>query len=358
MASDPLVMLGGMALSHSGRQEFDRCKRMYFYSRVQKLELAEGPPKGRRMGRAFARALELGKPAAGRDLYPVELTDEDQLELAQIQTLAEAYLHRYGMSDLTEVEFNNPISGVGRLDGIITDENGVFLFGQEDKLLTKNFWRDADERRLDFDSQVSAYFYAMREAGSPLQRIEYRVTFKPTITWRRSRQPETLDEYVERLKQRIAAEPADFFRRFDLYRTDAQLQEFEDECKDLAADLASTKRRGVWRKNTGACTMYGECAFMSLCRNEPNAIMKYRRKPQRPKSKPQRAVLAALLSSFVPPTTKELSMQAGLDTRGASNAARALVRQGLVSKTEHHEHGVTTWQLTDAGTLTAESLIS
>jgi hypothetical protein len=290
------------------------------------------------MGKAFTLALEHRNPDKAEEGYKENLSPEfvigeqERMEIAQCKLLSELYLAHYNLDpdDIErEVAFNDPIAGQGFLDGVFGREG--LRIGVEDKLLTANFWREADERKLAIDAQVTAYFYAMRSKGQPLDELLYRVTFKPTIK-QDSRKKETLGEYLKRLRDRIEAEPEKTFKQYTLYRSDHELDLFAEEAEAVNKTLKFASKLGAWPKNTQSCTMYGECAMLSICRNDPGLDGKYRVKPVLPKpTVAGKRVLWALATSFVDmEPARAIAKQAGMAGAGTARAIAKLLEQELV----------------------------
>lgn len=283
-------------LSHSARETFKGCNKAYFYQREMRLEPLE-KKKSLRMGTAFGGCIEHRDPERAAEGYfegvamADRLMDHDAIvEIAQVQLLAELYCERYPdhqKYDVVEheVEFRHPILGHGFLDGVF-EINGERI-GMEGKLLQKGlFWNDAARQALAIDDQVTAYFAAMREIGRPLDKLLYRVAFKPGIKpdsrkkYPDGRKGERLDDYLARLRARIEAEPDYAFEQHELYRTDDQIDRFLEECGDVNAQVRLARRRGAWPKNTKNCTAFGGCAFLPVCREETGLEDRFRIKPK------------------------------------------------------------------------------
>lgn len=214
--------------------------------------------------------------------------------------------------------------------------------GMEGKLLQKGlFWNDTSRLVLAIDDQVTAYFAAMREIGRPLDKLLYRVTFKPGIT-QNSKTKETLEAYLDRLKGRIAEDPSYAFEEHELYRTDAQLDRFLEECTDVNEQVKLARRRGAWPKNTKSCTAFGGCVFLPVCREETGALDNFRIKPEpapKPKlprlGKVQKAVLLAMGDSFTEwVELVDIARQSGTGRPSSSLHAQiqSLVKRGFVER--------------------------
>lgn len=369
-------------LSHSAREQYKNCPKAFAYGRELRLEPKE-KKSSLRMGTGFSLALEHRDPDRVADGYfegvPLEQQVMDyaaSLEIAQAKLLAELYLDRHPDHErgiwTPEVEFRDPVAGHGFLDGVIELPTGERV-GVENKLLTKGmYWNDTARKVLAIDDQVTAYFYAMREAGTPLDWLEYRVTFKPSIkpdsrkvNKDTGRKGETTSEYIARLRARIAAEPEYAFDKLPpLYRTDEQLDRFAEEAAEVNEHVKLSRKRGAWPKNTKACTMFGGCAFLPICRDEVGAADLYRVREERvePKlprlGKVQKAVLLALGDSFTASvTTASLHKQVPHATASVTTALNALNARELAAYTIGPEPDyTTTWEPTEAGRQAIELL--
>lgn len=377
------------AFSHSSRQRFLSCPRAFYLSKMLRIE-RDRDTSGLRMGKAMADALEAADdgttPAQQHALALEVLTntfataiakaqaegkanDVDRLTLEQLQleVLVPSYIDRYGQSLLAEarakghsivltereIEFDDPILGVGRLDAV-ANVAGRHV-GMEDKLLTPGFWREANERQLRINAQVTAYFAAMREAGTPLDELRYRVTFKPSIK-PNSRKGETLEEYRVRLTDRVRNEKDYAFREYQLYRTDAELDAFVERVKGVNRKIVTAKRElkrlgheQAFPANLGtACTEFGECEFLEMCIN-PGAAPGYRIKPKRVKlTAVQEEALGAMDAAFHPEVRVDaVSRIIGHTEQRTRDAVNRLVALGLAAKERRGRAAIYT--ITDAG---------
>jgi len=53
--------------------------------------------------------------------------------------------------------------------------------------------------------------------------------------------------------------------RFDLYRSEAHLEEWLETVKAIQYEVAQAETSEVWTPNFDACTYYGECAYRRVC---------------------------------------------------------------------------------------------
>lgn len=381
------------AYSHTTRQTFLSCPRKFYLGKMLRFE-RDRDTSGLRMGRTMADALEAA--AIGKDAsYAVNIalasiqstykdaiesaaelgraTEIDRLKLEQVQleVIVPAYIDKYHQSLLAEarsrghnvvltqreVEFDDPILGTGRLDAIVNVAGR--RVGLEDKLLTPGFWREANERQLRINAQVTAYFAAMREAGNPLDELRYRATFKPSIK-PNSRTGETLEEYRKRLTDRVRNEEGYTFREYQLYRTDEELDAFVRRVEAVNRAINRSKRdvkqygEAAFPANFGnACTEFGECEFLELCIHGPSAAG-YRIKPKPVKlTAIQEEVLGVIASAKDPSIASEVAAIASVTTTQARSALDRLTTLGLASKAKLGAWHVR-YEVTDDGRKRAE----
>lgn len=226
--------------------------------------------------------------------------------------------------------------------------------GCENKLLGSFWWNDAARLTLAIDSQCSAYFAACREVGKPLDHMLFRVTKKPTIR-PDSRKRETLGDYLKRLRDRIEADPSATFEQHQLYRTEQQMDAFIEGIDDINAQVRLSRRKGAWPMSTKACTMFGGCSFLPICRDEPVEGL-YRERPL-PEAKPklprlgkvQRAVLLALGDAFASPVAlSALAKQVAYAQSSVASAVKSLQERGYIADDGVIE-GETYWDVMPEG---------
>lgn len=386
-------------LSHSARETWKQCPRKFHFQYNMRMEPVE-KKSSLKMGIAFSEALEHRDPSRTAEGYWRDTPLHDRImdrtaetEIAQVELLSELYLERYaddvapGRIWTPEFEFKSELLGRGFLDAIIEESNGregscpVHGEGQrepgeipsspcncrrrigcENKLLGGFFWNDSSRKVLAFDDQVTAYFAACREYGTPLDKMLYRVTKKPSIK-PDSRKGESIPDYIKRLTERIEADPSYAFEQHELYRTDQQLDEFLEECAEVNEHVKLSRRREAWPKSTKACTMFGGCSFLPVCRNEVGLEDQFRIRPlpaPKPKlprlGKVQKAVLLALGDAFTSPiATSALAKQVAYAQPSVASALKSLQDRGFIADDGVIE-GETYWDVMPEGRVVIDLL--
>lgn len=80
---------------------------------------------------------------------------------------------------------------------------------------------------------------------------------------------ETVDEYRDRVRAAIAADPDRYFQRGLVVRLEAQMAEADAELWQLGQTLREAHRLQLAPRNTDACQRYGKtCAYFALCAGE------------------------------------------------------------------------------------------
>lgn len=197
-----------------------------------------------------------------------------------------------------DVPIRNPETGeeskawrnAGKRDKIVRTPNGrlallEYKTTSSDISATSDYWA-----ALRLDGQVSRYMLSARTEGFNLATVLYDVTRKPSIrpllaTPEESRRitkagkldarqryfDETPDEYGERVAAAIAEDPARFYMRVEIARTDDDLAEFEQELWHQSQLLSDCKRHGRWFRNPASCLEPYRCDYLAICA-EPGLV--------------------------------------------------------------------------------------
>ena len=286
------------ALHTSRRETLQRCPRRFYIEYILGLERVSEDKKGLRMGDAHAKALEMSDPGAVMIPYQPLIeaaTDEYRAkslveEARMVKVYASLYLEFYPAAKQREIIWDLPIPGshyrnCGTIDFIEDCPTGVGIYGGEDKL--KAQWTDNDDRALDLDDQVTGEIYGLIGSGySPVKGLRYRVTKKPAIKQRMSRNPETFDEFLERLEEKLRDQKSDYFIERTLTRTMAELKEFEEELLFTAEYIDWMREREAdgkptFIKSPKTCSYMGGCAHPEICGRYPDWQVLYRRREDR-----------------------------------------------------------------------------
>lgn len=284
-------------LTHSRMSEMKRCLRRHWF-RYEIGLVRDRDEQPLRLGSAVHLGLDLlgkGKSVdaaisaaiAGYAEVPGWCQSDDdlldwQVERATVAEMIRGYAIRWAGDGATiissELEFcipiTNPDTGAatplfkfaGKIDKIVKLANGSVAV-REHKTTgdsiepTSDYWR-----RLRIDQQISGYYLGARALGHDIQTVEYDVLRKPGIRPKLIKGVrETTDQYQERLRQDISERPEFYYARQEIPRLDADLTEFQQELWDIQQSLRSYQKRGVWFRNTAACTIMGTCPYFEPC---------------------------------------------------------------------------------------------
>jgi hypothetical protein len=152
----------------------------------------------------------------------------------------------------------------------------------------------AQVQSLPLDRQLALERYGLwRATGRPVTRVWYRYIKKPSIQQRAGRKKdrsdaESLPEFLERIEADYADRPEfyaheedpSFVTARDLLRIEADLWEVADQIR-AQARLGGDGRRRAFDRNTSHCREYGGCAFIPICKGDPDALALYNVRPKR-----------------------------------------------------------------------------
>lgn len=311
---------GRATLSHSSLNSQLACHQKYAYEYVDKIE-AISKPAGRRLGAAFAKAIEHGDPEVGvthLEKGTIALTQEDEDRLrsdcAIVRAAAKAYLAKYGKRPEGGAEFGyrvrlrNPHTGAysrtfdleGYADGLVKNYAGFTLI--EDKFVGQI--SAVQVRRLKLDRQLALECYGIwRATGEAVTDVLYRFTRKPSI---KQRKDETVDDFCARVEADYEERPDFYLLEEPIPRTPDDLVRIEAELWQWADQRRAAQRAHVFPRNSSHCHDYGGCPFLPLCVGDPDAPSLFRPKTKSDRRQPAMtdAELAAAVlkpGAFDPP---------------------------------------------------------
>ena len=127
--------------------------------------------------------------------------------------------------------------------------------------------------RLELDEQITTYVYAaQRQFRIPIVGIIYRVIKKTSI---RRTQKETIEQFCQRLEKDYIDRPEFYFFEQQLYRSQNDLKQYENELWQFTQQLLYEKRNGINYRNSGRCLDWGRCQYMPICCNEADWELRY-----------------------------------------------------------------------------------
>ena len=275
-------------LTYSTMSRFRDCRKKMYYRNILQLK-PRIETQARGIGTAIHKGLETGSIdealATFADVFPNDQAEADILETNKIvvQAMLEGYVTRFGtgfegaQEYLPETQFEidiiNPGTGAksksfrlaGKADGLVKLDGQWWLVEYKTAGQVGKSYID----KLNLDAQITTYIYALQRAlGISITGVIYRTLRKPSI---KQTKKETLYQYLDRLTADYKDRPEFYFFEERLYRSQADLAEFEAELWDLTQDLLKCRRDGLWYKNTSRCSDWGGCSYMPFCLQTPDA---------------------------------------------------------------------------------------
>lgn len=147
----------------------------------------------------------------------------------------------------------------GKRDGLVKSLNYDKTFLYELKTATD---RDRDEylAALQQDYQINSNLLALQNEGVKASGVLYDIIWKPGL---RLKKDETLEQMNDRILECYITDPAKYFQRLLIARTESRLAEYKSE---LSAQFHAIDSTGLFYRNPSNCRTYGSlCPFFGLC---------------------------------------------------------------------------------------------
>jgi hypothetical protein len=216
--------------------------------------------------------------------------ESDPFEIVRVEELTRGYDARWSDDEYevlgVELEFRaplrNPDTGAasrsfvraGKLDVLVRKGLRTYVmdhkFSGEDITAGSTFWK-----RLRMGGQASGYLRGAEALGYPADGFIYdviaKVKLRPYQVGKTRKEAETVDEYRERVREDIAANPDKYYQRGEVVRLEAELLEHDRELWALSQTILANRREGIAPRNTDACTRYSStCPYFAICSGEAN----------------------------------------------------------------------------------------
>ena len=228
---------------------FKACRREYELKYIDGLEPVE-KPDALQVGTNYHEKLEELNSTGKFD-------DSDHSKESAMATAYKKYI--YPNFSIAEAEkwYEKEIPGlpemhlIGRVDGIT--EGGELVehksTGQE---ITEEY-----EYNLQWDEQILAYMWM-----TGARKVWYTVCRKPTI---RQKKNESDEEFFHRMVEWYDTDTDSKIRLLELTRTDAEVQKFEEDLKEIAGLMNECN---CYYRNVQHCNCWGRrCEYSSVCLN-------------------------------------------------------------------------------------------
>jgi hypothetical protein len=155
------------------------------------------------------------------------------------------------------------------IDMLVLDKDGWWVYDHK----TTGKINDNYLQQASISNQTLGYLYAARKfLGEWPKGIVYNIILKPSIRPRTKRNPETLDQFCNRLYQEYTKNPVKYFYREDILTNQRAVKSWLEETTVYAGEVLRrievTEEYGdtVWQKCTGACFNYNSsCQYLPIC---------------------------------------------------------------------------------------------
>jgi len=279
-------------LTHTRIQTRKNCPKMDYWRNIRGL-VPIVKKKSLNIGGAFHKGMETRSVEKAvtylrnQLLYPQDQQEADELEIAAatVEAMVSGALEKWPAFERghRELKFEIPVMNPktnsssrsfrlgGKTDELVQLDDGTWWIVE---YKTASQIGQAYVDRLDLDSQITTYIYGLqRHLDIMISGVFYRVVRKPSI---RQNKNETLDQFRQRIIRDYQERKDFYFYEFQLYRSQADLDEFEKELWAFTQEYLFAKRSGVHWKNTSKCTKFGGCPYMPLCRGVEGAENMFR----------------------------------------------------------------------------------
>lgn len=204
--------------------------------------------------------------------------------LVEVATEVKKVLDKYGAVAAVEEHMSIPLGTVddykvvlhGKLDVLLENDEGLMVVDHK----TVSAFKSAFHDRCQFDPQLTTYSMLAvpdweTEPGA-LRKVAYNVFRKPTI---RKKKSETAHEFSDRLTQYLVeTHPSEYLKMIDTSRTFGEMIETQIAYLEVARDILSCERRGIWRQCTATCDLYAGCPYLMICSGVDDGSINYVRK--------------------------------------------------------------------------------
>lgn len=278
-------------LTNTLRSMYQECpKKFYYRNELGYLPVREAEALS--FGKAFHTLLEYWF----RDVIdlPVMVENADPFTAVKIEELFRGYCAKWPRvkADAVECEYVLPLLNpattapsrtfelAGKIDAIVSGdvvEHKTTSDSIEDPAC--EYWQ-----RLSLDSQISGYFLAAEKLGYKPSKIIYDVIKKPTIRPAKATPEEvrkykkdgtlyanqratdeTPEEFRQRLREDITANPDKYFQRREIARLENDLVEYMQDVWSVAKLIMESRAEGYWPKRISQCFSYGRCPYYEVC---------------------------------------------------------------------------------------------
>ena len=263
--------------SHSRINCYKQCPQLFKYKYIDKLVPLGADTKALSMGKAFHVGIENCSSQAALEYMEKDeyfMSQESENDKVIVLAMVDAFLKKFPEAKTWEHE--KYLTGKMikdddfqlYIDGLEKHSNGYYII----ELKTASKVDETYINKLDFNDQISRYYYMAEQNGYKILGVKYYVVKKPLL---RQKQSESIEQFRQRLVDRIMEEDSIFYT--EIKRTPEQI---EDCIKDTIYDMQVIENTTRFTKNLTACSCYGNCPYIDLCRGLKDAILLFDRKEE------------------------------------------------------------------------------
>jgi len=280
----------GKRMSHSKKSTWKTCRRKFWLQYGQGLSKREQPTYFV-FGRIFHEEIErfyLKGRKCKESLLVKRVTKRIERELKSGEGLTPAYVDalwkmhatlcgmirgyartykkkdRVYTVDATEWTFNVPVentlwSYTGIVDLKATKKKKKYLWDHK----TTSQMDSKSVLKMSIDKQLMGYAYAEKiTTGKAPDYVMYNIIKKPGI---RLKKDESDDQFLARVEDEYLSDPNKYFHREVIKVSNDKIKEFEEDFRQVTADIEDTIKNGRWYQDESRCLEYGGCPFLELC---------------------------------------------------------------------------------------------
>lgn len=261
--------------SHSRINCFKTCPKLFEYKYIQKLVPLMDDTKHLSMGKAFHVGIEKCSSDAALEYMEQDeyfMSEEGETDKVIVLAMVDAFLQKFPEAKTWEHELyltGNMVKDNDfqlYIDGLEKHDDGYYII----ELKTASRIDETYINKLDFNDQISRYYYIAEQNGYKIKGIKYYVVKKPQL---RQKQSESVEQFRQRLVERIMEEDSIYYA--EINRTPEQIKECIDDTK---YDIETIEKTTRYTKNLTACSCYGNCPYINLCRGLEDAELLFDRK--------------------------------------------------------------------------------
>ena len=266
--------------SHSRVNCYKQCPKLFEYKYIQKLVPLGADSKALSMGKAFHVGIENNSSDAALDFMEKDeyfMSQESETDKVVVLAMVDAFLKKFPESKTWEHEvyLTDKLLDSSKeddfqlyIDGLEKHDDGYYII----ELKTASMINDTYINKLEFNDQISRYYYFAEKKGYKILGIKYYVVKKPLL---RLKKDESIEQFRQRLVDRIMEDDSIYYTI--LTRTPEQIL---DCIEDTIYDIKAIENTTRYTKNLAACSCYGTCPYISLCMGQEDAILLFDRKEE------------------------------------------------------------------------------